>query len=235
MSDQRPALSLKNVSKTFQSGDQGQLQVLVDISLDLQPGRLVGLVGASGSGKSTLLSLMALLDDPSEGTVEVAGQATKALSQNQKTALRSQHVGFVYQFHNLLPDFTALENVILPQRLAGTALSGAKEQAHHLLDKLGVGPRADHRPHALSGGEQQRVAIARAMANKPSVILADEPTGNLDPGTAEKVFTELRHYCQQHQIAALVATHNYDLARQLDQVYELKAGRLAPWALLSVG
>ena len=180
----------------------------------------------SGAGKSTLLHIAGLLDTADAGKVEIAGEDMTGLSDRRRTALRRQEVGFVYQFHHLLPEFTALENIVLPQLADGVARKIAEERACGLLDQVGVGARAGHRPSAMSGGEQQRVAFCRALANSPSVLLADEPTGNLDPGTADQVFGALEGLVRDTGLAALIATHNLELAAKMDRVLRLDQGRL---------
>ncbi len=199
--------------------------------LEIQSGELVAVVAPSGAGKSTLLHLSGLLEHPQAGEIEVTGTPTASLSERGRTLLRRTAIGFVYQFHHLLADFTALENVVMPQLIAGQSQAAAAARAKDLLDILGVAPRAAHRPAELSGGEQQRVAIARAAANHPRVILADEPTGNLDPATSELVFAALQELIRQEGAAGLIATHNHDLARRADRIVTLRAGRVEPLVL----
>ena len=187
------ALTLDAVHPTFEQGGN-RLEVLRGVNLTVMPGEIVALVGPSGSGKSTLLHLAGLLEKPDLGEVYVAGEKCSSLSEHRQTELRSKHLGFVYQYHHLLPEFSAAENIVVPQMIAGTVRSDATERANQLLDSLGLSERHDHRPGLLSGGEQQRVAIARALANKPSLLLADEPTGNLDPHTADSVLMRLSRY-----------------------------------------
>ncbi len=227
MSD--PVLVLDRVTRRYTSAG-GALTVLQDAELALMPGEMVGLIAPSGAGKSTLLHLAGLLEAPDEGRVLVDGQDATRLSDDARTALRRRTIGFVYQFHQLLPEFSALENVVLPQMIAGVARKAAAQRARDLLQSVGLGGRLDHRPARLSGGEQQRVAIVRAIANSPRVLLADEPTGNLDPGTAETVFRELQALIRRTGLAALVATHNLDLAKRMDRVVTLKDGRVVPAA-----
>lgn len=219
------ALRLEGVQRTFEQGGK-RLEVLRGASLTVSPGEIVALVGPSGSGKSTLLHLAGLLEKPDAGEVFVAGEPAGALSDQQQTELRSQHLGFVYQHHHLLPEFSAVENVVVPQMIAGVEKGAAEKRAKLLLDSLGLGERYEHRPGLLSGGEQQRVAIARALANKPALLLADEPTGNLDPHTADGVFDALLTLSRDHGLAALVATHNPELARRMDRLVRLEEGVL---------
>lgn len=219
-------LSLEQISRSYPQGER-TLTVLNHLNLDIKRGEAVALVGQSGSGKSTLLQIAGLLDTPSSGQVWMTGVNMSAASDAMRTEARGKHIGFVYQFHHLLPEFTALENVIMPQLIAGIEESEAKEKALALLASLGLSERASHRPAKLSGGEQQRVAIARALANDPALLLADEPTGNLDPETAAQVFQLLVQAVQQKGIAALIATHNMDLAKGLDRVVRLEKGALA--------
>ena len=219
------ALKLDGVHRTFEQGSK-RLEVLRGASLAVAPGEIVGLVGPSGSGKSTLLHLAGLLEKPDQGEVFVAGEASGGLSEHRMTELRLKYLGFVYQYHHLLPEFSAVENVVVPQMIAGTKKNEAATKAKALLDTLGLSERYDHRPGLLSGGEQQRVAIARALANGPSVLLADEPTGNLDPHTAGGVFDALLSLSKDHGLAALVATHNPDLAKRMDRIVRLEDGQL---------
>ncbi len=216
-------LSLKNITRSFSQGDE-TLQILHGISFDINPGEIVALVGHSGAGKSTLLQIAGLLEPPTTGQVIMAGRDTAGISEDERTALRNQYVGFVYQFHHLLPEFSALENVMMPQLIAGIPASEAKIHAEGLLTKMGLSHRVDHRPKKLSGGEQQRVAIARALANSPKVLLADEPTGNLDYATADIVFAEMMQLVRETGMAALIATHNPELAKRMDRIIEIKAG-----------
>ncbi len=219
------ALTLDRVVRTFIQGGV-RLEVLRGASLDIAPGEIVALVGPSGAGKSTLLHIAGLLEHPDEGEVRIDGAACGALSDAERTRLRRERLGFIYQFHHLLPEFSAIENVMLPQMIAGVARPKARERARELLAGLGLEPRGEHRPAQLSGGEQQRVAIARAMANAPAVLLADEPTGNLDPATAAAVFDALLGLVRDSGLAALVATHNPGLARRMDATLALEEGAL---------
>ena len=225
-----PLLRLTGVHRDFGKGET-LVRVLDSADLAILPGELVAVVAPSGAGKSTLLHLSGLLEHPQAGEIEVTGTPTAALSERGRTLLRRTAIGFVYQFHHLLPDFTALENVVMPQLIAGQSQSTAAIRARELLEVLGFAPRAAHRPAELSGGEQQRVAIARAAANHPRVILADEPTGNLDPATSELVFGALQQLIRQEGAAGLIATHNHDLARRADRIVTLKAGRVEPLVL----
>ncbi len=221
------ALVLEGIVKTYKRGKPGEVQVLRGVDLTVAPGEVVALVAPSGAGKSTLLHIAGLLDTPDEGRVAIGGAEMTRLSDRKRTAVRRAEVGFVYQFHHLLPEFTAAENIVLPQLANGVARGVAEARAVELLSRVGVGERADHRPAALSGGEQQRVAFCRALANAPRLLLADEPTGNLDPGTSERVFGALMELVRGTGLAALIATHNLDLAARMDRVLRLDAGRLA--------
>ena len=224
------ALELDGVVRTFHQAGR-PLEVLRGASMRLQSGEMVALVGPSGAGKSTLLHIVGLLERPDAGEVRIGGAAASRMSDRERTHQRCQHLGFVYQFHHLLPDFTALENVMLPQMIAGSGRGAARGRAEELLRAVGLSQRASHRPARLSGGEQQRVAMARALANAPAILLADEPTGNLDPHTAEEVFDRLTGLMHNQGLAALVATHNMDLARRMDRALRLEEGRLAPLKL----
>ncbi|KQT51082.1 ABC transporter [Devosia sp. Leaf420] len=208
-----------------------QIRVLDAADLTVESGELVALVAPSGAGKSTLLHLCGLLESPQSGEVEIVGNKTSQLNDRGRTQLRRNTVGYVYQFHHLLPEFSALENVSMPQLIAGKTPAEASVRSMELLELLGVGPRATHRPAELSGGEQQRVAIARAAANHPRVILADEPTGNLDPTTSDVVFEALKGLIRTEGAAALIATHNYDLARRADRIVTIKDGKVIPHTL----
>lgn len=223
-----PILELKGIERSYSEGE-GRLTILKDAGFTLRPGEMVALVAPSGAGKSTLLHLAGLLEAPDAGEVIVAGQACGRLSDDARTAIRRNEIGFVYQFHHLLPEFTAEENVMIPQMVAGMDPSEAKTRASQLLDYLRVGHRGSHRPAELSGGEQQRVAIARAVANAPRVLLADEPTGNLDPKTAGYVFDALEALVRQSGLAALIATHNHELAARMDRVVTLEGGKVTAW------
>jgi lipoprotein-releasing system ATP-binding protein len=225
MSDGLP-LSLRDIRRTFQQGDR-KLEVLRSISLDLRAGEIVALVGQSGSGKSTLLHIAGLLERPDGGEVIVDGKSAGKLGDGARTGLRGKFLGFVYQYHHLLPEFSALENVMLPQMLNGLSRSESRVRADALLSMVGLKERADHRPGRLSGGEQQRVAIARAVANAPRVLLADEPTGNLDSTTAETVFRQLLVLVRETGMGALIATHNPELAARMDRTVTLKDGTLS--------
>ncbi|WP_170331677.1 ABC transporter ATP-binding protein [Ruegeria arenilitoris] len=221
-------LRLDGLTKTYLKGTPGEVQVLRGVDLELRAGEAVALVAPSGAGKSTLLHIAGLLDAPDDGTVEIAGQNVAGRGDRTRTALRRQDVGFVYQFHHLLPEFTALENITLPQLANGVSEKAARDRAMSLLDRVGVAPRADHRPAALSGGEQQRVAFCRALANDPRVLLADEPTGNLDPDTSDQVFAALMSLVREAGLSALIATHNLDLAARMDRMVRLDGGVLKP-------
>jgi len=218
-------LSLKGVARTYRTGE-GALEVLRGVDLDVFPGEVVGLIGPSGSGKSSLLHAAGLLEHPTEGRVIVAGEDCSRLNDRERTRLRLGLIGFVYQFHHLLPEFSALDNVALPQMIAGQSKPAARRRATALLTHLGLGERLNHQPGQLSGGEQQRVAIARALANEPRVVLADEPTGNLDPHTSGAVFQALFDLARVTGVAILIATHNMELARYMDRVFALKDGHL---------
>ncbi|MBU6448473.1 MAG: ABC transporter ATP-binding protein [Rhodospirillales bacterium] len=216
---------MKAIGRTYKSGE-GALTVLNGAELTLARGEIVALVAPSGSGKSTLLHLAGLLEKPDSGSVIIDGQDTGVLNDAGRTALRLKHVGFVYQFHHLLAEFTALENISIPQMIAGASQTQADKRSMELLEKFGLGPRASHLPGKLSGGEKQRVAIARALANHPSLLLADEPTGNLDVATSNIVFEELLRVVRSENTAALIATHNPDLAARMDRRVSLRDGRL---------
>ena len=224
-----PALSLRGITRIYETEGE-RLEVLTRADLDLNAGELVGLVGPSGSGKSSLLHAAALLEAPNEGEVWIGGQNGLALSERDRTALRRREVGFVYQFHHLLPELDALDNVALPRMIAGASQNEAREAAEQQLTALGLGGRLRHRPGQLSGGEQQRVAIARALVNAPRILLADEPTGNLDPATSDQVFEALARACREAGAAALIATHNHELAGRMDRVVTLDQGRVVAWA-----
>jgi lipoprotein-releasing system ATP-binding protein len=226
MSDAVFPLSLHEIKRTFVQGDR-RLEVLRGVSLDLRPGEIVALVGQSGSGKSTLLHIAGLLEQPDSGDVVLDGKAAGPLGDRGRTALRRRFLGFVYQYHHLLPEFSAIENVMLPQMLNGLSRSEARVRAADLLAMVQLKERGDHRPGRLSGGEQQRVAIARAVANAPRVLLADEPTGNLDAATADIVFRQLLILVRETGMAALIATHNPDLAERMDRTVTLKDGVLS--------
>jgi lipoprotein-releasing system ATP-binding protein len=218
-------LQLINIARSFQQAEE-TVEVLKGIQLDIRAGEVVALVGPSGAGKTTLLQIAGLLEPPSSGEVIMAGTACSKLDDVKRTELRRTYVGFVYQFHHLLPEFTAIENVIIPQLIKGVLPQQAQQRAEELLNKLGLGHRLNHRPKKLSGGEQQRVAIARALANQPKLLLADEPTGNLDMHTSDIVFDEMLHLVRETGLSALIATHNLDLAARMDRMVHLKDGRL---------
>ena len=221
------ALELRGVRRVFRT-EAGALPILRGADLTLVPGEIVALVAPSGSGKSTLLHLAGLLERPDGGKVLVRGRDAGTLPDGERTAIRRDSIGFVYQFHHLLGEFSALENVVLPQMIAGVSKRAAQERARTLLAAFGLAQRASHLPGKLSGGEQQRVAIARALANAPAVLLADEPTGNLDVATADVVFAELLATVRTHGVAALIATHNPDLAARMDRTVTLRDGRVVP-------
>lgn len=219
------ALELKELNKTFHQGGV-ELEILKNVSFELKKGEMVALLGPSGSGKSTLLQIAGLLDRPNSGEIVIDGQKVSGLSDLKRTRIRRHKIGFVYQFHHLLPEFSALENLVVPQMIAGIARSQAEENARDMLARLKIADRADHRPARLSGGEQQRVAIGRALINDPQILLADEPTGNLDPGTSELIFDLLVNIIRDRNVAGFIATHNVGLARKMDRVCELQNGSL---------
>jgi lipoprotein-releasing system ATP-binding protein len=221
-------LALEEVGKVYGADGPAPVTVLDGASLTLAPGEIVALVAPSGAGKSTLLHIAGLLDTPSSGAVRLAGADAGGLDDRARTRMRRDAVGFIYQFHHLLPEFSALENVSLPQRAAGAATGAAETRARDLLSEVGLAHRLDHRPAELSGGEQQRVAFARAIANAPSLLLADEPTGNLDPETSEHVFGVLTGLVRATGLTALIATHNLDLAARMDRALRLREGRVEP-------
>lgn len=218
-------LKTENLTRIYHQGGEN-LTVLHNADIEIKAGEIVALVGPSGSGKSTLLQMAGLLDSPSSGKIFIAGQDATNVNDDRRTALRNKFIGFVYQFHYLLPEFSALENVVIPQMIAGKDKEAAEERAVELLTTLKLDHRLDHRPARLSGGEQQRVAMARALANGPRLILADEPTGNLDPETSDGVFDMLTQLVRNAGIGALIATHNMELAERMDRILELKAGRI---------
>jgi lipoprotein-releasing system ATP-binding protein len=220
------ALELAGIEKSYNKGKPSEVLVLRGATLEVKRGEVVALVAPSGAGKSTLLHIAGLLDTPDEGSVALAGRNMVGLGDKARTEARRGDVGFIYQFHHLLPEFTALENIVIPQLAAGVAKKDAEARAMELLARVGVAPRADHRPAALSGGEQQRVAFCRALANKPRLLLADEPTGNLDPATSEQVFSVLMGLVRETGLAALIATHNMELAARMDRVVRLDKGRV---------
>ena len=223
-------LSLRGVRQTYGDGE-GAIHVLTGADLTVNRGEMVALVAPSGAGKSTLLHICGLLERPTGGDVDIDGEQTAKLADRQRTLLRRHRIGYVYQFHHLLPEFSALENVAMPQLIAGEGQGTADTRAKELLEVMGIGHRATHRPAELSGGEQQRVAIARAAANRPSLILADEPTGNLDPATSDTVFAALSDLIRQQRAGCIIATHNHDLARRADRVVTIIGGRVEPLAL----
>lgn len=219
-------LKLSGISKTYNRGKSNEVQVLNGADIALEPGEMVALVAPSGAGKSTLLHIAGLLDMPDAGTVEIAGKDMTGLGDRRRTEARRRDVGFIYQFHHLLPEFTALENIVLPQLANGVARAEANMRAYDLLVRVGVAERADHRPSAMSGGEQQRVAFCRALANEPRLLLADEPTGNLDPATSDQVFGALVDLVRGTGLAALIATHNLELAARMDRIVRLDEGKV---------
>jgi len=218
-------LTLDAVERVYQQAEE-RLHVLKGVDLSIAPGEFVALVGPSGAGKSTLLHVAGLLEYPDAGSIRIGGQSCAGLSDDARTLLRRTEIGFVYQFHHLLPEFSALENVMIPKMVAGAGKGAARASAAELIDAVGLSARASHRPARLSGGEQQRVAIARALANAPSLLLADEPTGNLDTQTADAVFGLLEGLVRDSGLGALVATHNMELARRMDRVLRLEDGKL---------
>jgi lipoprotein-releasing system ATP-binding protein len=220
-----PLLYAQDIEKTYSQGGES-LSVLKNLNLAVESGEMVALVGPSGAGKSTLLHIIGLLDKQTSGRILVSGQDATGMNDEERTRLRRETIGFIYQFHFLQPEFSALENVILPQMIAGVSKKEAAARGRELLESLGLGHRLSHRPARLSGGEQQRVAIARALANRPKLLLADEPTGNLDQHTSADVFDLLLQQIRGAGIGALIATHNMDLAYQMDRILELKNGRL---------
>ncbi len=225
MNSPAPVIALRNLARSFEQGGV-RIDVLRGVNLEIAPGEIVALLGPSGSGKSTMLQAVGLLEGGFSGQIELAGTEASALDAADRTTLRREHLGFVYQFHHLLPDFNARENVVLPQLLLGTKRKDAETRAEELLGALGLEHRLDHRPSQLSGGEQQRVAVARALANKPQLVLADEPTGNLDEKTADRVLVEFLELVRGQGSSALVATHNERLAARMDRVVRLHDGRI---------
>lgn len=219
-------LDLADVSKTYNEGAANEVTVLSDVDMSLSSGEVVALVAPSGAGKSTLLHIAGLLDQPTAGRIGICGEEVTGMGDRDRTIIRRDRIGFVYQFHHLLPEFSALENVMMPQRAAGLSKGEAAERAQQLFDAVGLGHRSAHRPAELSGGEQQRVAICRALANAPDLLLADEPTGNLDPETAAKVFDMLIWLARETGLTVLMATHNLELAGRMDRILRLEAGRL---------
>jgi len=223
-----PVLNLKGITKAYNKGAPNEVTVLRGIDLDVAKGEVVALVAPSGAGKSTLLHIAGLLDTPDAGTVAIGGEDMTGRPDRKRTRVRRADVGFIYQFHHLLPEFTALENIVLPQLAHGVGRADAETRAVALLTQVGISPRADHRPAALSGGEQQRVAFCRALANQPRLLLADEPTGNLDPGTSDQVFGALMDLVRSTGLSAVIATHNLELASRMDRQIRLDSGRLVP-------
>jgi len=221
-----PALALEQVVRTFAQGGEDRLEVLRGASLAVMPGEMVALVGPSGAGKSTLLHVAGLLEPPQSGEVLIGGAPCGGLDDTRRTLLRRGKLGFVYQFHHLLPEFTARENIVLPQMIAGISKRDAGRRADELLESVGLSARAHHRPGKMSGGEQQRVALVRALANNPAILLADDPTGNLDPETADAVFAQLMTLVREQKLAALVATHNMALAARMDRTLSLRNGQI---------
>jgi lipoprotein-releasing system ATP-binding protein len=222
------ALRLTGVSKAYNAGSPAAVEVLRGVDVSLTKGEVVALVAPSGAGKSTLLHIAGLLDTPDGGTVEIAGSDVTGASDRKRTTVRRDEIGFVYQFHHLLPEFSAQENIVLPQLAAGVSRPEADARAADLLEIVGISARAHHRPAALSGGEQQRVAFCRALANRPSVLLADEPTGNLDPATSDTVFEALMTLVRETGLSALIATHNMELAARMDRQVRLEQGKVTP-------
>ena len=221
----KAVLSVRGVTRTYETASGG-LTVLKGVDLDVMPGEIVGLIGPSGSGKSSLLHAAGLLERPTSGEIRIDGEDVGGLDERARTHIRLASIGFVYQFHHLLPEFDARDNVALPLRIAGVGQVEARERASEVLTALGLGARLTHQPAQLSGGEQQRVAVARALANRPRLLLADEPTGNLDPATSQSVFEALQRLVKDTGVAALIATHNMELAGHMDRVFALKDGHL---------
>ena len=222
----KPVLTLQGITKTYNPGQPSAVEVLLGVDLTLGAGEVVALVAPSGAGKSTLLHIAGLLDTPDSGAVALSGSNMTGRSDRKRTAARRSEIGFIYQFHHLLPEFSALENIVLPQLSAGVARAVADARAYDLLRSVGIDHRAHHRPAALSGGEQQRVAFCRALANAPGLLLADEPTGNLDPLTSDQVFETLLGLVRETGLSALIATHNSELAARMDRTVVLEAGQL---------
>ena len=221
----KPVLSVRGVTRTYET-TSGGLTVLKGVDLDVMPGEVVGLIGPSGSGKSSLLHAAGLLERPTSGEIRIDGVDVGGLDERARTHIRLASIGFVYQFHHLLAEFDARDNVALPLRIAGVGTTQARERASEVLTALGLGERLTHQPAQMSGGEQQRVAVARALANRPRLLLADEPTGNLDPATSQTVFEALHRLVKDTGVAALIATHNMELAGHMDRVFALKDGHL---------
>lgn len=223
----KPVLSLRGITKSYNPGKPNEVTVLRGVDLTINAGEVVALVAPSGAGKSTLLHIAGLLDTPDTGSVAITETDMTGQSDKVRTKIRRAEVGFIYQFHHLLPEFSALENIILPQLANGSSRKAAELRAHDLLERVGIDNRADHRPAALSGGEQQRVAFCRALANGPGLLLADEPTGNLDPSTSDQVFETLMNLVRATGLSALIATHNLDLAARMDRQVRLDKGHLS--------
>ena len=223
----KPVLELASIKKSFSKGSSNKIEVLKGVNLQLFPGEIVALVAPSGAGKSTLLQIAGLLDKPLSGKIFIDGQEIQNESDNQLTMIRRREIGFVYQFHHLLPEFSSRENIDLPQLSNGVPSKDAQRRSNELLDLVNLANRSNHRPAELSGGEQQRIAICRALANKPKIILADEPTGNLDQKTTLSVFESLLKIVKKTNLAALIATHNLDLAKRMDRVVELIDGKIS--------
>ena len=221
-------LDVAGITKAYNTGKPNAVTVLQGVDLQVKKGEIVALVAPSGAGKSTLLHIAGLLDTPDAGTVAIGGRDMTRLGDRNRTAVRRAEVGFIYQFHHLLPEFTAIENIVLPQLANGKSQGEATARARDLLARVGIAGRADHRPAALSGGEQQRVAFCRALANQPALLLADEPTGNLDPQTSDRVFGALMDLVRGTGLAAVIATHNMELAARMDRIVRLTAGKLEP-------
>ncbi|WP_409434125.1 ABC transporter ATP-binding protein [Litorimonas sp. RW-G-Af-16] len=226
--NKRPILSVRNLHRTYQSGE-GILTVLAGADVDIFPGEMVGLIGPSGSGKSTLLHAAGLLEKPDAGEVYINGRECLKLPDDERTQIRRDTIGMVYQFHHLQKEFSALENIMIPQMIAGKNTKRSQQEASRLLAIMGLTERSTHKPSQMSGGEQQRVAIARALANKPQILLADEPTGNLDPATSAAVFQSLFDLTRQEGVSALVATHNMALTQYMDRVLTVKDGLIVPY------
>lgn len=228
MSDRRPILSVRNLFRSYHMGGQ-LLEVLRGADIDVYPGEMVGLIGPSGSGKSTLLHAAGLLEKPNSGDVYINGRECLKLKDDIRTSIRRRSIGVVYQFHHLQKEFTARDNIVIPQMIAGKARRKSEAEADRLLGLMGLTERAEHRPSQLSGGEQQRVAIARAIANNPQILLADEPTGNLDPATSSRVFQSLLDLTRRENVSALVATHNMQLTQFMDRVLTVRNGLIVPF------
>ncbi|MGB6229616.1 MAG: ABC transporter ATP-binding protein [Litorimonas sp.] len=224
----RPVLSVRNLHRAYKSGE-GLLKVLAGADIDVFPGEMIGLIGPSGSGKSTVLHAAALLEKPNDGEVFINGRECLKLGDEERTAIRRRSIGMVYQFHHLQKEFTAEENVVIPQMMAGISRRTATAEARRLLSAMGLAERLTHHPSQMSGGEQQRVAICRALSNKPQILLADEPTGNLDPATSASVFDQLYQLTRTEGVAALVATHNMQLAGYMDRLLTVREGLVVPF------